>query len=179
MPRTTDFDLLTLLPLPAERRHRPWYEQGRRPGYRLATMTPEQVEAHRADRRKLLEGWQTRTDPDALFPFGAFEELKRQEQETRDRLVALAAELQGTGSPAPDASAPGILAELRDRYAATWRLYRRLHREARAAIRYLRTAPPMTVPGLRWVFAEDDLRQVPEQILPPAGSAEWDGYQSA
>lgn len=177
MPRTGSSDLLELLPPPTPRRHRGWFEQGRQPGYRLASMTPEQVEAHRADRRKLLDAWRSLNAPDAPFPFGAFEELKRQQDEAREALIELAASVQpGTGPAGANDADSSRQMEGRSRYAAAWRLYRRLGREARAAARYLRTTPPMTVPGLRWVFTEDDMRQVPEGSLPPKDSPEWGGY---
>ncbi|HEX4608872.1 MAG TPA: hypothetical protein VH092_11765, partial [Urbifossiella sp.] len=116
----------------------------------------------------------------AAFPFGAFEELKRQELESRGVLHELAERLtEGGGSADRGGADPARLAQLRENYAAAWRLHRRLSRDVRTAVRYLRTAPPMTVPGLRWVFNEDDLRQVPEQVLPPAGSPEWEGYHLA
>lgn len=181
MPRAAAYDLLDLLPPPPDRKYPPWFEQGRQPGFRVATMTSEQVEVHRADRRKLLKGWQDRTAADAPFPFGAFEELKRQEQEARVALGGLAAAWMEASTALSQSSADSSpsLAQLKGEYTAAWRRHRHLGRDVRAAVRYLRTSPPMTAPGLRWVLADDDLRQVSEQVLPPAESPEWEGYHLA
>lgn len=134
-------------------------------------------ENHSRQVKRMLDGWfQGGCSGD--FPEGAFGELKRQHQSAvrkAQQFHDLLSQLKGD----PQADARRVR-EARDQVLHWNGRQQELLAARRRAISQIKgrvRLNPTARPGSRWVFTDDDVRWVPEHLIPPPGSPDREGYE--
>ena len=145
-----------------------WVYQCRSPSDLMAPYAPGERE------RKMLERWYQGGFPGGHFPHGAFEELQRQRIEALSRLFDQGEELESM------LKSPSFSDEVFDRCCSIIHFLLKkqseLYDAIKLAVRQMKQHPPAHPPGLQLVFTEDDVRSLPEHLVPEDGSPELIGF---
>jgi hypothetical protein len=133
---------------------------------------------HSRQQNEMLSRWFQGDWPDGEFPVGTFAELKRQcESATRKALKYYDLLNQLKSGVQAD---PKVIQETRDQFISWNNRQRKLMLDRKRAISQIKAMvrrEPICRPGQKWVFTEDDVRWVPEYLLPSPGSPEREGYE--